>query len=112
MEKLGSAENGGLSSRIWPCKDENVPQQMSKWSVRIINTTKIQKYFGWQIYSYYVWRSSYGNVIIAPEVYNCVAEDFPGYSFPVDWWSLGVTAYELLRGKVGNKTRNKQYFCL
>lgn len=23
-----------------------------------------------------------------------------GYSFAVDWWSLGVTAYELLRGRV------------
>eukprot|EP00074_Homo_sapiens_P050964 XP_005248039.1 serine/threonine-protein kinase 32B isoform X4 [Homo sapiens] len=22
----------------------------------------------------------------------------PGYSYPVDWWSLGITAYELLRG--------------
>lgn len=24
----------------------------------------------------------------------------PGYSYPVDWWSLGITAYELLRGWV------------
>uniref|UniRef100_A0A667WXB6 Serine/threonine kinase 32A n=1 Tax=Myripristis murdjan TaxID=586833 RepID=A0A667WXB6_9TELE len=23
----------------------------------------------------------------------------PGYSFSVDWWSLGITAYELLRGQ-------------
>ena len=22
-----------------------------------------------------------------------------GYSYPVDWWSLGVTAYEIRRGK-------------
>ncbi|GAU92421.1 hypothetical protein RvY_04504 [Ramazzottius varieornatus] len=36
---------------------------------------------------------------MAPEVYDCVMDDFPGYTFPVDWWSLGVTAYELLRGK-------------
>ncbi|OQV25936.1 Serine/threonine-protein kinase 32B [Hypsibius exemplaris] len=36
---------------------------------------------------------------MAPEVYDCIVEEFIGYTFPVDWWSLGVTAYELLRGK-------------
>ncbi|XP_055354244.1 serine/threonine-protein kinase 32B-like isoform X2 [Paramacrobiotus metropolitanus] len=36
---------------------------------------------------------------MAPEVYDCIMDDFPGYSYPVDWWSLGITAYELLRGK-------------
>ena len=34
----------------------------------------------------------------APEMFNCRRE--AGYSFAVDWWSLGVTAYELLRGRV------------
>ncbi|KAB0385745.1 hypothetical protein FD755_000701, partial [Muntiacus reevesi] len=33
----------------------------------------------------------------APEMFNCRRE--AGYSFAVDWWSLGVTAYELLRGR-------------
>lgn len=27
-----------------------------------------------------------------------------GYNYSVDWWSLGVTAYELLFGKVGIHT--------
>ncbi|CAH1784517.1 unnamed protein product [Owenia fusiformis] len=36
---------------------------------------------------------------MAPEVYGCSLEECPGYSFPVDWWSLGVLAYETLRGK-------------
>ncbi|XP_045407094.1 serine/threonine-protein kinase 32A isoform X1 [Lemur catta] len=34
---------------------------------------------------------------MAPEMFNCRKE--AGYSFAVDWWSLGVTAYELLRGR-------------
>ena len=34
----------------------------------------------------------------APEMFNSRRE--AGYSFAVDWWSLGVTAYELLRGRV------------
>nr|XP_010957917.1 serine/threonine-protein kinase 32A [Camelus bactrianus] len=33
----------------------------------------------------------------APEMFSSSRE--AGYSFAVDWWSLGVTAYELLRGR-------------
>ncbi|XP_048220173.1 serine/threonine-protein kinase 32B [Perognathus longimembris pacificus] len=35
---------------------------------------------------------------MAPEVFQVYADGGPGYSYPVDWWSLGITAYELLRG--------------
>ncbi|KAF4015208.1 hypothetical protein G4228_006012 [Cervus hanglu yarkandensis] len=35
---------------------------------------------------------------MAPEMFNYRRE--AGYSFAVDWWSLGVTAYELLRGRL------------
>ncbi|XP_037657919.1 serine/threonine-protein kinase 32A isoform X2 [Choloepus didactylus] len=35
---------------------------------------------------------------MAPEMFNSQRE--AGYSFAVDWWSLGVTAYELLRGRL------------
>lgn len=38
--------------------------------------------------------------LAAPEVFQAYADGGPGYSYPVDWWSLGVTAYELLRGWV------------
>ncbi|KAK2541035.1 Stk32b [Columba livia] len=33
-----------------------------------------------------------------PEVFQAFMDGGPGYSYPVDWWSLGITAYELLRG--------------
>ncbi|XP_051019590.1 serine/threonine-protein kinase 32A isoform X2 [Acomys russatus] len=35
---------------------------------------------------------------MAPEMFTSRKET--GYSFAVDWWSLGVTAYELLRGRL------------
>ncbi|XP_034807796.1 serine/threonine-protein kinase 32B isoform X1 [Pan paniscus] len=35
---------------------------------------------------------------MAPEVFQVYMDGGPGYSYPVDWWSLGITAYELLRG--------------
>lgn len=34
----------------------------------------------------------------APEMFNPTKPT--GYSFAVDWWSLGITAYELLRTRV------------
>uniref|UniRef100_A0A182Q9N8 Protein kinase domain-containing protein n=1 Tax=Anopheles farauti TaxID=69004 RepID=A0A182Q9N8_9DIPT len=35
---------------------------------------------------------------MAPEVFMCALEEIAGYSYPVDWWSLGVVAYELRCG--------------
>ncbi|KAG9266324.1 serine/threonine-protein kinase 32A-like [Astyanax mexicanus] len=36
---------------------------------------------------------------MAPELFQTFEGTHPGYSFSVDWWSLGITAYELLRGQ-------------
>ncbi|CAG0887606.1 unnamed protein product [Cyprideis torosa] len=36
---------------------------------------------------------------MAPEIFECALGSAPSYSFNVDWWSLGIVAYELLRGK-------------
>ncbi|KAG7320707.1 hypothetical protein KOW79_015122 [Hemibagrus wyckioides] len=36
---------------------------------------------------------------MAPELFQTSEGTHPGYSFAVDWWSLGITAYELLRGQ-------------
>ncbi|XP_011693003.1 PREDICTED: serine/threonine-protein kinase 32B [Wasmannia auropunctata] len=35
---------------------------------------------------------------IAPEIYMCSCEEYgvPGYGFAVDWWSLGILAWETL----------------
>ncbi|XP_054855304.1 serine/threonine-protein kinase 32B isoform X1 [Eublepharis macularius] len=35
---------------------------------------------------------------MAPEIFQTFMDGGPGYSYPVDWWSLGITTYELLRG--------------
>uniref|UniRef100_A0A670I7X9 Serine/threonine kinase 32C n=1 Tax=Podarcis muralis TaxID=64176 RepID=A0A670I7X9_PODMU len=35
---------------------------------------------------------------MAPEIFHSFLNGGTGYSFEVDWWSLGVMAYELLRG--------------
>uniref|UniRef100_A0A670YKS3 Serine/threonine kinase 32C n=1 Tax=Pseudonaja textilis TaxID=8673 RepID=A0A670YKS3_PSETE len=35
---------------------------------------------------------------MAPEIFHSFLNGGSGYSFEVDWWSLGVIAYELLRG--------------
>ncbi|XP_074467187.1 serine/threonine-protein kinase 32A isoform X2 [Sebastes fasciatus] len=36
---------------------------------------------------------------MAPELFQTFKGSHPGYTFSVDWWSLGITAYELLRGQ-------------
>ncbi|XP_006010142.2 serine/threonine-protein kinase 32A [Latimeria chalumnae] len=36
---------------------------------------------------------------MAPEMFQPLVQGHSGYSFSVDWWSLGVTAYELLKGQ-------------
>ncbi|XP_066501864.1 serine/threonine-protein kinase 32A isoform X1 [Hoplias malabaricus] len=36
---------------------------------------------------------------MAPELFQPFEGTHSGYSFAVDWWSLGITAYELLRGQ-------------
>uniref|UniRef100_A0A663E8G6 Serine/threonine-protein kinase 32C n=2 Tax=Aquila chrysaetos chrysaetos TaxID=223781 RepID=A0A663E8G6_AQUCH len=35
---------------------------------------------------------------MAPEIFHSFLNGGTGYSFEVDWWSLGIMAYELLRG--------------
>ncbi|XP_003275524.1 serine/threonine-protein kinase 32C isoform X1 [Nomascus leucogenys] len=35
---------------------------------------------------------------MAPEIFHSFINGGTGYSFEVDWWSVGVMAYELLRG--------------
>ncbi|KAF5308712.1 hypothetical protein FQR65_LT06073 [Abscondita terminalis] len=36
---------------------------------------------------------------IAPEVFDCAVDLCVGYSYAVDWWSLGIVAYEMMRGR-------------
>lgn len=33
---------------------------------------------------------------VAPEILMCSVDHSNGYSFQADWWSLGITAYEML----------------
>lgn len=39
-------------------------------------------------------------VLSAPEIFHSFVSGGTGYAFEVDWWSLGVTAFEVLRGWV------------
>lgn len=39
-------------------------------------------------------------VVSAPEIFQSFVSGGTGYAFDVDWWSLGVTAFEVLRGCV------------
>ena len=36
---------------------------------------------------------------VAPEIFAAASKEVKGYSFGVDWWSLGVCIYEILRSK-------------
>ncbi|XP_078267151.1 serine/threonine-protein kinase 32B-like [Rhinoraja longicauda] len=41
---------------------------------------------------------------MAPEILHASIYGCTGYDFAVDWWSLGITAYELLKGQRPYKT--------
>uniref|UniRef100_A0A8C6LP36 Serine/threonine kinase 32C n=1 Tax=Nothobranchius furzeri TaxID=105023 RepID=A0A8C6LP36_NOTFU len=43
------------------------------------------------------------DVFAAPEIFQSFISGGTGYAFEVDWWSLGVTAFEVLRGWVRNE---------
>ena len=38
---------------------------------------------------------------MAPEIFKCslFPDRFKGYSYAVDWWSLGILGYELMSGQ-------------
>jgi len=40
------------------------------------------------------------SLFAAPEVFACALDKCSGYTYPADWWSLGVCVYEMVRGKV------------
>lgn len=39
-------------------------------------------------------------VLSAPEIFQSFVSGGTGYAIEVDWWSLGVTVFEVLRGWV------------
>lgn len=46
----------------------------------------------------------------APEIFQSFANGGTGYAFEVDWWSLGVTVFEVLRGWVSHDVMRKTCF--
>lgn len=40
------------------------------------------------------------SLLAAPEIFQSFVSGGTGYAFEVDWWSLGVTVFEVLRGWV------------
>lgn len=55
----------------------------------------------WNLYFYLNFtykKLSLVDVCTAPEMFECLADLAPGYGAGVDWWALGVVAYEALRG--------------
>lgn len=42
-------------------------------------------------------------ILSAPEIFQSFIRGGTGYAFEVDWWSLGVTVFEVLRGWVSHK---------
>lgn len=63
---------------------------------------------------YHVWKVESGwkgfscswsdllSVLSAPEIFQSFISGGTGYAFEVDWWSLGVTVFEVLRGWVSH----------
>lgn len=38
--------------------------------------------------------------VIAPEIFATHLNKAKGYSYEVDWWSVGISVCEMIRGKV------------
>jgi len=48
-------------------------------------------------------------VLSAPEIFQSFVSGGTGYAFDVDWWSLGVTIFEVLRGWVRHLGQSEFY---
>lgn len=57
-------------------------------------------YTGGGLKSFFCPRSDSLSVLSAPEIFQSFVSGGTGYAFEVDWWSLGVTVFEVLRGWV------------
>lgn len=49
-------------------------------------------------------------MLSAPEIFQSFVSGGTGYAFEVDWWSLGVTIFEVLRGWV-RRDGNLSFLC-
>ena len=54
----------------------------------------------------------YNNIqIVAPEIFATYINKAEGYSFEIDWWSLGITVCEMVRGKVSFSVHRSFFYC-
>lgn len=54
----------------------------------------------WRVVEKAFFDCDFLSLLSAPEIFQSFISGGTGYAFEVDWWSLGVTAFEVLRGWV------------